>query len=144
MTTPTLREYMTPTPHVIGDEQTLATAHTIMRTHRIRHLPVLHAGKLVGIVSERDLLFVESLPGVDLKRVLVEEAMTERPVALSPATSLEWVVAEMAQLKLGSVVVVENDRVVGVFTCVDALRALQGMLGARRRAHRPKKARRAS
>jgi acetoin utilization protein AcuB len=145
MPSPTLAAYMTPAPYTIGEEQTLATAHAIMRTHRVRHLPVLRAGKLVGIVSERDLLFVESLPGVDTERVLVEEAMTERPVALSPATSLEWVAAEMAQLKLGSVVVVENDRVVGVFTCVDALRALQKMLGsARRRSQRPRKSRRAS
>ena len=133
MRKPMLRDFMTPSPHTIGDEQTLATAHALMRTHRIRHLPVLRHGKLVGIVSERDLLFIEGLKGVDPKRVLVEEAMTDNPVALAPATSLEWVATEMAEHKLGSVVVVEDDEVVGVFTCVDGLRALQTLLGSVRR-----------
>ncbi len=133
-----LGRYMTPAPHTIGEAQTIAAARRLMRVHGIRHLPVLRQGKLVGLVSERDLLFIEALPGVDPERVLVEEAMAERPISLSPATSLEWVVAEMGQLKIGSVVVVEDDRVVGVFTCVDALRALQRMLaGARQRTSRP-------
>ena len=47
----------------------------------------------------------------------------------------------MAQLKLGSVVVVEDDRVVGVFTCVDALRALMDVLGRARRRKRAHEAR---
>ncbi len=139
-----LREFMTPSPYTIGEEQTLATAHALMRTHRIRHLPVLRRGKLVGILSERDLLFIQSLPDIDPNRVVVEEAMTERPIALSPATSLEWVAAEMSQLKLGSVVVVEDDEVVGVFTCVDALRALQTLLARARRRGRSAESRSAS
>ena len=38
----TIRDYMTESPHTIGSEQTLAMAHTLMREHSIRHLPVLH------------------------------------------------------------------------------------------------------
>jgi acetoin utilization protein AcuB len=130
-------DFMTACPHTIGEADTIAIAHDVMRTHHIRHLPVLRKGELVGMISERDLLFIEGLPHVDPNTVLVEEAMSERPVALSPETSLEWAAAEMAQRKLGSVVVADGGRVVGVFTCVDALRALQDLVArARRRAHR--------
>ena len=58
---PLIRDYMTESPHSIGANQTLATAHEMMRAHQIRHLPVLRAGKLVGIVSQRDLYLVETL-----------------------------------------------------------------------------------
>ena len=130
---PTLADFMTASPYIIGGEQTLADAHILMRIHHVRHLPVVRQGELIGMLSERDLLFIESFGGVDPSSTLVEEAMSERPVAQSPRTSLEWVAAEMAQLKIGSVVVVEEERVVGVFTCVDALRALQHLLGCARR-----------
>jgi acetoin utilization protein AcuB len=129
----TLRDFMTPEPHTIGADQTLAAAHALMRKHRIRHLPVLRGGRLVGVVSERDLLFIEGLPGVDQQRVLVEEAMTEPALSLSPATSLEWVAIEMSQHKIGSVVLVEEGKVLGVFTTIDALRALQTLLARGRR-----------
>jgi acetoin utilization protein AcuB len=124
----TVRAFMTAGPHTIGVEQSLVTAHELMRRHRIRHLPVLHGGKLVGIVTERDLQVVEGLPGVDPARVTVEQAMTPTPYTITPDTSLEWVVLEMAEHKYGSTVVVEDGRVVGVFTTVDALRALEDLL----------------
>ena len=57
--------YMTPSPLTIGRDQTLATAHDLMRKHDIRHLPVLDGGVLVGIVTDRDLHLVESLAGTD-------------------------------------------------------------------------------
>jgi acetoin utilization protein AcuB len=140
----TLREFMSPSPHTVGADQPLSTAHALMRKHHIRHLPVLRGRKLVGLVSQRDLLFIESLPGVDQAKVLVEEAMTEPVVTLSPATSLEWVAAEMAAHKLGSVVIVQDDEVVGVFTTIDALRALQTLLARGRRRSRATAVSRAS
>ena len=47
---------MTETPHSIGKDQPLAVAHRLMKEHDLRHLPVLEQGKLVGLVSERDVL----------------------------------------------------------------------------------------
>lgn len=132
----TLRSFMTPSPHTIGASQTLATARALMQRHGIRHLPVLDAGQLVGILSERDLLLVAGLPGMELERVAVAEAMTPGPRCLSPDSSLEWVVAEMAQARLGSIIVVDDDRVVGIFTTIDALHALGQLLARARRRQR--------
>jgi acetoin utilization protein AcuB len=124
----TIADRMTRTPHLIGAEQSIAAAHRQMRTNGIRHLPVLHGGKLVGVVSQRDLHFIESLRDVNAEEVSVEEAMTQDVYAVSPRTPLKEIVSEMAERKLGSAVVVEGQKVVGVFTTIDALDTLAGIL----------------
>lgn len=137
----TIRHYMTPSPITIGQDQSLNVAHEVMRAHRIRHLPVLEHGRLIGIVSERDLHLVETLRDVDPASVRVEEAMTPEPYAVSPDTSLEWVVSEMAEHKYGAAVVVDSrHKVLGVFTTVDALRSLQDLLADERRPRRREEA----
>jgi acetoin utilization protein AcuB len=123
-----VKRYMTEMPHSIGSEQTLAAAHELMRKHKVRHLPVLHGGKLVGILSLRDLHLVETLQDVDPAFVRVDEAMTEAPYTVSPDADLGAVAARMADQKLGCAIVVEHDRVTGVLTTVDTLRALADAL----------------
>jgi len=125
----TIRDYMTESPHTIGSEQSLTKAHALMREHSIRHLPVLHGGKLAGMVTVRDLHLVETLKDVDPENVRVEEAMTTEPYVVAPSATLKEVVLEMADRKLGSAVVVDGKKVVGVFTTVDALRALAEAIG---------------
>jgi len=124
----TIRNYMTQNPKAIGRHRTLAAAHELMRRNRIRHLPVLEEGRLVGIVSEGDLHLFETLQGVDPDLEAVEEAMTPDPYAVDPDASVEDVSSVMAKHKYGSAVVVEKGRVVGIFTTTDALRALDGLL----------------
>lgn len=128
MKAPSIRDHMTPGPHSIGKEQTLADAHRAMRAHKIRHLPVLHGGRLVGIVSERDLHLVETLRDVNPAHVAVEEAMTGDVYSVEPDAALEATAREMAEHKYGSAVVMERGKVVGVFTTVDALRSLSDVL----------------
>jgi len=125
-----IADRMTKTPHLIGAEQSLKTAHALMREHHVRHLPVLHGGKLLGMVSERDLHLVETLHDVDPARVRVEEAMTQDVYTVTPKTPLKAVVQEMATRKLGSAVVIDGTKVVGVFTTIDALETLMDMLAA--------------
>ncbi len=119
---------MSTTPYTIGDDQTMARAHELMRQHRVRHLPVLRAQKLIGVVSDRDLHMVETLAEVDPRRVRVDEAMTQDVYTVSPDAPLDEVVREMAIHKYGSVIVVDHGHVVGVFTTVDACRAFADML----------------
>jgi acetoin utilization protein AcuB len=128
----TIADRMTRTPHLIGSEQPLSAAHELMRSNGIRHLPVLHGGKLIGIVSLRDLHLVETFRDVDPQEVRVEEAMTQDVYVVEPKTPLKEVVSEMAERKLGSAVVVEGPKVVGVFTTIDALDTLAGLLGTPR------------
>lgn len=116
---------MTHQPHTIGDEQTLANARERMRHWGVRHLPVLRGGHLVGVVSSRDIALVESLPGVDIERVTVDDAMSEDPWTVTRDAKLADVARVMAEQKLGTAIVVDDDNaVVGLFTTTDALRAL--------------------
>ncbi|MBK6530186.1 MAG: CBS domain-containing protein [Deltaproteobacteria bacterium] len=122
---------MTTTPHSIGADQTLAHAHAVMREFRIRHLPVLVGGKLVGMVTDRDLRFIETLRDVDPSKVPVEDAMVTDVYSVDPETPVDEVVREMAQHKYGSVVVMQNQKVVGIFTTVDVCTAFADMLHTR-------------
>jgi len=128
---PHIEKYMTPGPHSIGLEQPLVQAHKLMREHHIRHLPVLHGGKLVGVITDRDLHIIETLRDVAPDKVTVEEAMTPTVYTVSPHAPLDEVVREMAQHKYGCAMVEDNGKVVGVFTTVDAMRAFAELLETR-------------
>jgi len=128
---------MTPSPVTIGREQSLTVAHRLMREHHIRHLPVLARGRLVGLVSQRDLHFIETLRDVDRDLVAVEDAMSEPVYKVAPGARLATVVKEMADRRIGSAIVVDRGKVVGVFTAVDGLRVLADLLARVPRAAQP-------
>jgi len=109
----------------------MTVAHRMMREHHIRHLPVLRGAKIVGLVSDRDLNMVETLQDVDPRKVLVSEAMTQDPYLVSPDAALDEVVLSMAEKKYGSAVVIQHEKVVGIFTTVDACRAFADLLHTR-------------
>lgn len=107
----------------------MSQAHEMMRAHQIRHLPVLEAGTLVGIVSERDLHLIETLPGGDPDEVTVEDAMIEPVYVVGAEAPVDQVVHKMADHKYGSAVIVNRRGVVeGIFTTIDALQVLADIL----------------
>lgn len=114
---------MTPSPHTIGRDQTLARAASAMREHHIRHLPVLSGGHLVGMLTERDVALLETLRGVDPALETVENAMSQDCYAVTPEEPLAGVAQQMATHKYGSAVVTDHGKVVGVLTTVDVCRA---------------------
>jgi acetoin utilization protein AcuB len=126
----TIQKYMTRTPHTIGQEQTLDVAHNVMRQHGVRHLPVLEGGKLVGLLSQRDLHLVETLRDVDPATTTVDEAMTTDVYITGPDAGLDEVASQMAEHKYGSAVIVERGKVMGMFTTIDALNALVSLAKA--------------
>lgn len=128
---PTISKYMTTLPHTIGADQTLDKASKMMSEFRIRHLPVLSGGKLVGILSDRDVRLVESFKDVDPEVVKVDEAYTPEPYITSPSSSLADVCEQMATKKFGCALVCDNHKLVGIFTWVDALSALNELLYTR-------------
>jgi acetoin utilization protein AcuB len=130
---PAVRHYMTASPYSIGADQSLTQAHALMREHSIRHLPVLEGERLVGVVTERDLSQLEALSGTNPKEMLVTDAMSLWTYAAKADTPLDLVVDEMASRKLGCAVVIEQARVVGIFTTVDVCTALYELLHGRLR-----------
>ncbi len=123
-----IQDLMSRSPHTIGVSLSLAEAAKVMKKHHIRHLPVLEAGALVGVLSDRDVQVITSLSELDPSCILVEEAMTQAPWTVAPQTPVVEVAKYMADKKVGSAVVMENDRVVGVFTTTDGMRALAELL----------------
>ena len=130
---PPIHTYMRTSPHTIGAEQTIAMAAKVMAEHRIRHLPVLHGGKVVGMLSQRDVNVIETLKDVDPNVVTVEDAMSGSPYVTDAETPLTVVAAEMAEHKYGSAIVMQANHVVGVFTTVDACRVLAEIFETRLR-----------
>lgn len=123
-----IRDAMTSSVHTIGSSLSLADAAKAMKKHHIRHLPVLESGALVGVLSERDVQVISSMSELDPACILVEDAMSQAPFTVSPTTPLVEVAAHMAETKIGSAVVMEHDKVVGVFTTVDGMRVLAQLL----------------
>lgn len=119
----TMNEVMSPAPHTIGSEQKLMKAHKMMRELGIRHLPVLRGGRLVGVISQRDLYFLETIAGVDVEIDKVADAMTPEVYVVRPDDYLRDVARVMADHRYGCAVVTdEQGGVVGIFTATDALR----------------------
>jgi acetoin utilization protein AcuB len=120
----TIAEVMTTAPHTIGRDQKLAFAHDLMREHRFRHLPVLDGGQLVGVLSQRDLYFNESIGGADVEMDSVAEVMTSVVFTVAPGDCVADVAQTMAVHKYGCAIVVDRGHVVGIFTSTDALALL--------------------
>jgi|CXWL01.1.fsa_nt_gi acetoin utilization protein AcuB len=123
--------FMTQSPVTIGLRATLASARERMNRHAVRHLPVMHGGDLVGVLSQRDIQLLETIKGVDPKEARVEEAMSPDVLAVDPDTSLAAVAQLMAKRKAGSAVVVRQGEVLGIFTTIDALYAIDVLLRER-------------
>jgi acetoin utilization protein AcuB len=130
---PHISKYMTTTPRTGGSSLTLAAAERLMAEAGIRHLPIVDGERLLGVLKQRDLRFAASLTGVDPDKQTVADSMMEEPYSVNPDTPLDEVVATMAEHKYGSAIVVQNNHVVGVFTTVDACRALSELLTTRLR-----------
>ncbi len=128
MSEPIIDQFMTESPYTIGRDQPLSVAGALMAEHAIRHLPVLYRGRLVGVLSQRDVAVVSGLPRVDAAKISVSEAMSEDVFTVGRRSTLRKVAAQMAEHKYGCAVVLEKERVVGVFTTVDALEALADLL----------------
>lgn len=128
---PPISKFMSTNPHTIGWDQNIAKASEMMSEHGIRHLPVLKGGQIVGLISQSDIRLIETLEGVEPQVVKVADAMTPDPYVVSPEALLDEVAAEMAENKYGSAIIMQNQKVVGIFTTLDALRALDELLKTR-------------
>ena len=121
-----MRKFMSTSPVTIGPAALRGEALAMMRAKRIHHMPVIEGGRVVGLVTEGDL--VELAPGSDAK-ANVKTLMRPKPYMVSPESPVDEVVREMATHRYGSAaVVVDNGRVVGMFTATDGLHAFAEFL----------------
>lgn len=128
---PSVQKYMSYTPKSIGFDQTIAQASEFMRKLHLRHLPVLKGGELVGVLTDRDIKLILGFKDVDPTVLKVEEAYTPEPYCTRPDAPLNEVVAQMAEKKYGCALVVDNGKLVGIFTEIDAYKALSELLETR-------------
>ena len=119
--------YMIKGPFVGEPESTPQEALELMVECGVRHLPIVENGKLVGLVSERDLKSVVSLPQAN--KLTLRDVMKRDVYIARRTTPLREIVRQMQEDKLGSTVVVnDTEEVVGIFTVTDALGILADLL----------------
>lgn len=116
---------MTPFPHCVDIGDSLRLARAMMVNHEVRHLPVKEDGKLVGVLTDRDLkraLDPElGLPPED--ELFVRDVFVPDPYVVDANEPLDRVLEHMASHHIGSALVTSNGRLAGIFTTTDACRA---------------------
>jgi acetoin utilization protein AcuB len=131
------REWMTSDPKVVNEDDVVKKAVMLVVENRIRHLPVVRGGSLVGIVSDRDLK--RGMPSVVagatpeeyqafMEETPIEHMMTTDPITCSPDAELVDLVRSFCQHKVGAIPVVEGERVVGIVTQTDMMQAFLAVL----------------
>ena len=127
-----VRHIMSTAPLTVAPDVSVHQAHSLMQARQIRHLPVLDEGRLVGLVSDRDIRLVlpspaTSLAGWEVRHLLatltVGEIMTRFVVTTTPDTPVAEAVRRLLGHKIGALPVVEDCHVVGILTHTDVLRA---------------------
>jgi len=128
---PQVIAFMTPFPHSIDVDAPLEDAHKLMREHRIRHLPVMSDGEIVGVLTDRDIKLVlgPDFGSPDEWELRVRDAYVERPCVVPASTPVAKVARVMAQNHIGSAIVTKHGKLVGIFTVTDACRALAEIIG---------------
>lgn len=142
------RDVMTPNPVTVTRRASLAEVRELMRERDIRHVPIVEAGALVGIVSDRDLAYldnphllaaegIEAAKGVDAIRDElarpVATVMRSDVIFAEPETGLDEVIGLLLENKIGAIPVIRPDtrEVVGIISHVDVLRAAQPLFDDR-------------
>lgn len=113
-----VRDCMTTTVETVKPDDDLATVREVLRRRRIRQMPVVAAGRVIGIVTDRDVRAVTD------DRTTVDAIMTPAPVTVAPDTPVEVAAATLRERKIGALPVVLDHMLVGIVSESDLLGAL--------------------
>ncbi len=119
-----IRDFMTAAPVTISPDLLIPDATERMYTFGIRHLPVVENGVLIGVISDRDTALAPNLFERDASQIKIRQAMRRNPFLCQASDRVIEVVGAMIRKKIGSAIVLDGDRVVGVFTTIDAMSRL--------------------
>ena len=120
----------------ISVSERLSTVEDIMTLGHVRHMPVVRGGKLVGVVSERDLLraslsVLSEHRGAERRAFLhvveIARVMSSPPIVIGPDATIDEAARVMAEKKIGCLPVVDGDHLLGMVTETDVLRAVAGI-----------------
>ena len=133
-----VRDSMTQAVVTVAPQTTAAEALALCRLNRIRHLPVLERGRLVGVISDRDLRAATPALGDParveaLDRIRVADEMARDVTTARPEDPIEDAAMVMYERKIGCLPVVDGEDLVGILTTSDVMRALVRLVGA----HKP-------
>jgi acetoin utilization protein AcuB len=129
---PHVGSVMTPFPHFVNSDDQVSAIERLMAEHNIRHIPVQEDGRVVGIVSERDLAHLVNrlVPETDKGRVRARDIMLDDPYTTGFDTPLNKVALEMAERKIGSAIVLHHEKLAGILSATDICRILADILEA--------------
>ncbi|RME82764.1 MAG: CBS domain-containing protein [Caldilineae bacterium] len=132
-----VKDAMTPDPITVSPQTTLPEIAQIMREKKIRRVPVVEDGRLVGIVSDHDVMASMPSPATTLSRwemnalldrVTAREIMTSPVYVTSPDCPLEEAARVLIERKFGAMPVLDGDKLVGIITETDFFRVFVEML----------------
>lgn len=124
---PCIAEVMTPAPRVASPEDPVEEALDVLHAEDIRHLPVLEHGRLVGIVSDRDLRLAIGRGSAAGSRI--RDVMTAKPATITADEGLSAAAALMVQEKISALPVESGGKLEGILTLADVLRRCAEVLG---------------
>jgi len=133
MTKNYVRDWMTQNPITVDPKTTLPEAHKIMKDRRIRRLPVMDRGNLVGIVTLGDIREAEPSDATTLSifelhyllaKLTIGEIMTREPITISVDATMREAAKMMLQNKIGGLPVMDDGKLVGIITESDIFRVL--------------------
>jgi acetoin utilization protein AcuB len=115
---------MTSFPYFVEASDPAGKLEKIMDDRSVRHLPVQEKGRVVGIVSERDLhhRMQRGLPAAEKSKLRARDLMVADPYVVGFKTPLDEVVAQMAIRHIGSAVVVRRGKLAGILSAIDVCR----------------------
>jgi len=116
---PSIKSVMTAFPHWIEIGDKVKKAVSLMSEHSISHLAVKEEGKLIGVISLHD---IRKIADLDVETKTVRDICVLNPYVVTLDEPLDNVLIHMANHHIGSVLILKNDRLAGVFTMHDACR----------------------
>lgn len=126
---PPIESVMTPFALSVEIDDLVRVAEDLMTDHEIRHLAVTDSGVLVGVVSDRDIAFTSNTADSDLRdRLRVRDVCSLDVYSVEREEHLDAVLMEMAERHIGSAIVTDRGKIVGVFTATDACRSFAEFL----------------